>query len=82
MRRSIDDDTAVAPPSGDDVQSVSWSVAIGVDYDDAEPRVIITVEPIGAPGTGVAAHVSPGAARRLRTALRDALREIGEPTGD
>ena len=82
MRRSIDDDpTTPAPPTGDDADAdaMSWAVAISDDYDDAEPRVIVTVEPVGAPGTGSIAHLPPGSVRRLRDALRDALREIGEP---
>jgi len=84
MRRSIDDypfDPADEPPGldDDDHQQVSWAVAISDDYDDAEPRVVLTVEEIGAPGAGLIAHLPPTIARRLRVALRDALREIGEP---
>ena len=83
MRRSIDD---LQPSSGDlpadDVTPVSWAVAISDDYDDAEPRVVLTVEAVGRAGEGLVAHLSPAAARRLRTALRDALREIGESAAD
>ena len=82
MRRSIDDHpmTADEVPPGEDgeFQQVSWAVAISDDYDDAEPRVVLTVEEVGRAGAGLIAHLSPRIARRLRVALRDALREIGE----
>lgn len=82
MRRSIDDQplTLAELPTGlDDVAEVSWAVAVCDDYDDANPRVVLTVEPIGRAGEGLAAHLSPDHARRLVRALTDALREIGEP---
>jgi hypothetical protein len=82
MRRSIDDhpaDPADVPPGLDgELTPVSWAVAISDDYDDAEPRVVLTVEEVGRPGEGLVTHLSPVVARRLRAALRDALREIGE----
>jgi hypothetical protein len=84
MRRSIDDYPLTAadlPPGDDDITAVSWAVAISDDYDDAEPRVVLTVEEVGAPGTGLAAHLTPEHARRLRRALHDALREIGADPG-
>jgi hypothetical protein len=85
MRRSIDDyplTEADLPPGADDAMLVSWAVAISDDYDDSDPRVVVTVEEVGRPGTGLIAHLAPDHARRLRRALRDALREIGEPGGD
>ncbi len=84
MRRSIDDHPMSAddlPPGDEDAQRVSWAVAISDDYDDAEPRVVLTTELVGTPGEGLVAHLSPELARRLRVALRDALREIGEDPG-
>ena len=81
MRRSIDDypfSVADLPEGADDAMLVSWAVAICDDYDDAEPRVVLTVEEVGKPGEGLIAHLTPDHARRLRVALRDALREIGE----
>ena len=84
MRRSIDDYPLSAddlPPGDDDITPVSWSVAISDDYVDAEPRVVLTVEAVGAPGTGLVAHLAPEHARRLRRALHDALREIGADPG-
>ena len=85
MRRSIDDypfQLGDLPDGDDDAQQLSWAVAISDDYDDAEPRVVMTVEEVGATGEGMVAHLTPTMTRRLRLALRDALREIGEPPGD
>ncbi|MFM7685284.1 MAG: hypothetical protein ACKPDI_05075 [Actinomycetota bacterium] len=84
MRRSIDDYPFSAddlPDGADDAMKVSWAVAISDDYDDAEPRVVLTVEEVGAPGEGLVAHLHPDMVRRLRRALHDALREIGEDVG-
>jgi hypothetical protein len=85
MRRSIDDHpfTAEELPEGDDdeFQRVSWAVAISDDYEDAEPRIVLTMEEVGRPGTGLIAHLPPSVARRLRVAIRDGLREVGEDTG-
>jgi hypothetical protein len=84
MRRSIDDypfSQADLPEGADDAMLVSWAVAISDDYDDTEPRVVLTVEEVGRPGEGLIAHFSPDHARRLRVALRDALREIGQDPG-
>jgi hypothetical protein len=64
----------------DDPTPVAWTVAVSDDYDDAEPRVQLTVERIGEAGEGLVAHLSASNARRLRKALADALREVGEPT--
>jgi len=84
MRRSIDDHPFTAdelPPDDDDIQQLSWAVAISDDYEDAEPRVVLTVEEVGRPGAGLVAHLPAPVARRLRVALRDALKEIGEDPG-
>jgi hypothetical protein len=86
MRRSIDDypfDPADYPPhyEEDELTPISWGVAIADDYDDGEPRVVVTVEEVGRAGAGLVAHLNPTIARRLRVALRDALREIGEDGG-
>ena len=86
MRRSIDDhpfDPAEDPVVADDpdLSATSWSVAIADDYEDGEPRVVLTVEEVGHHGTGFASHLGPPQARRLRVALLDALREIGEDPG-
>ncbi|HSB87657.1 MAG TPA: hypothetical protein VLD86_15205 [Ilumatobacteraceae bacterium] len=69
------------PPGTDAAMRVSWAVAISDDYDDVEPRVVLTVEEVGHAGAGLVAHMSPDQVRRLRVALRDALREIGQEPG-
>jgi hypothetical protein len=79
MRRSIDDypfDPSDLPDDPD-LQQLSWAVGISDDYDDAEPRVVLTLEHIGSPGEGFVMHLTPHLARRLRAALHDGLREIG-----
>lgn len=84
MRRSIDDQPiseADLPPGADDATPVSWAVAVCDDYDDATPRVVLTVEDLGQPGTGLVVHLAADSARRLRGALADALRESGEEPG-
>ncbi|NBR00970.1 MAG: hypothetical protein EBS48_07465 [Actinobacteria bacterium] len=80
MRRSIDvvQLDLSEHPGGLDDAPVAWTVAVCDDYDDAEPRVQLTVEPLGGAGEGLVAHLSAANARRLRTALADALKEIGE----
>ena len=84
MRRSIDDYPFAAndiPDGADDATRISWAVAISDDYDDAEPRVVLTVEEVGKPGEGMVGHLTPDMVRRMRAALHDALREIGEDPG-
>ena len=84
MRRSIDDQPITEselPPGAEDALPVSWTIAICDDYDDATPRVVLTVEDLGRPGTGLVAHLSADSARRLRGAINDALREVGEDVG-
>ena len=84
MRRSIDDhpfDPSEQPPGDDDLARLSWAVAIADDYEDGEPRVVLTMEEVGRAGTGLAAHLTPAMARRVRIALRDALREVGADPG-
>lgn len=85
MRRSIDDYPFTEddlPEGSEDATRMSWAVAVSDDYDDAEPRVVLTVEEVGHPGAGLVGHLTPDMARRLRVALRDALREIGESPGE
>ena len=85
MRRSIDDypfDAADYPPDYDEeLTPISWAVGISDDYADGEPRVILTFEEVGRAGQGLVGHLSPDIARRLRSAIRDALVEIGHEPG-
>lgn len=70
-------------PIGDeDAKLISWGVAVSDDYDDAEPRIVLTIDEIGHAGEGIIGHFTPNMARRLRKALFDGLREIGEEAGD
>lgn len=85
MRRSIDDHPFAAedlPPEDEDAVRLSWAVAVSDDYEDAEPRLVLTVEEVGRAGAGMVFHMLPAHARRLRAALRDGLREIGAEPGD
>jgi hypothetical protein len=62
---------------------VTWIVAALDDCDECgDPRVELTVEEAGKHGAGIVAHLAPDSARRLRTALALALREMGEAPGD
>ena len=86
MRRSIDDDQIPVPPVHPDdaaeMSPVNWAVSICDDYEDAGLRVQLLVEEVGAPGTGMVAHLDPAQARRLRLALRSALKELGQDVGN
>jgi hypothetical protein len=80
MRRSIHDARDDHPSGDEERPPVSWAVALSDDCEgcgEGEARVVLTLEEIGRPGTGVVAHLAPATARRLRTAIGDALREIG-----
>jgi hypothetical protein len=80
VRRSIDDARDDHPDGDEERPPVSWAVALSDDCEgcgEGEPRVVLTLEEIGRPGTGVVAHLAPATAQKLRTALGDALREIG-----
>jgi hypothetical protein len=81
VRRSIDEGLG-DEGAGDEVTHCSWAVALTDDYDDTEPRVVVTLEEVGRRGQGLAVHLQPDGARRLRTALRLALGEAGEPAGE
>lgn len=85
MRRSIDDDQIPVPPvdpeDAAEMVPLNWAVNICDDYDDAGLRVQLVVEEVGAAGTGLVAHLDPDQARRLRLALRSALKELGQDVG-
>jgi hypothetical protein len=83
MRRSIDD-AIDAHPAGDDDDKVpsSWMVQLLDDCEACDDiRVSLTLEDVGRAGYGVVAHLDAPGARRLRGALADALREVGEDPG-
>ena len=79
MKKSID--FALDDHPGDDEERTvtAWAVAAVDDCDGcADLRIELTLEEKGRAGTGVAAHLAPSSARRLRAALAAALGEIGE----
>jgi hypothetical protein len=84
MRRSIDDAIDDHPEGDDERPPVSWAVALSDDCEhcgDGELRVVLTVEEAGRAGLGLAAHLAPPTARRLRAAIAAGLREFGEDPG-
>lgn len=78
MKKSIDDAFDDHPADAERPRT-SWAVRITDDCEDCQDiRVELTVEEDGRRGTGLVAHLDPASARRLRAALTDALREVGE----
>lgn len=70
------------PANDPERPQVAWAVALVDDCEEcADPRVALTMEDVGDPGTGLTAHLAPVTARRLRATLATALRELGEPAG-
>jgi len=82
VKKSIDFSFDDHPTGDEERPRVAWAVAV---LDDCEGcgdlRVELMMEDEGASGTGVTGHLSPATARRLRSALGVALREIGEDAG-
>jgi hypothetical protein len=82
VKKSIDFAVDDHPEDDEDRPPAAWSVAV---LDDCEPcggiRIELTLEDVGRSGQGVVAHLAPPSARRLRTALATALREVGEEAG-
>ena len=68
-------------PAGDPERAqAAWAVAAMDDCDECgDLRSELSLEEAGKPGAGTVAHLSPATARRLRSALGHALRELGEP---
>jgi hypothetical protein len=82
VRRSIDDHTDDHPPGDDERLPASWAVGISDDCEGCDDlRVVLTLEEVGRAGYGIVAHLAPDTARRLRAAVADALKEIGELPG-
>jgi hypothetical protein len=58
----------------------AWAVAIMDDCPDCtDLRVELTLEDVGRAGYGQVAHFSVESVRRLRTALTQALKDLGQP---
>ena len=70
-------------PAGDPERAqLAWAVAALDDCDECgDPRVEVTLEEAGRPGSGLVGHFAPDTVRRLRAALALALRELGEQPG-
>lgn len=82
MRKSIDDQVDAHPTDDEERPPTSWAVMAADDCDACgDVRVVLTLEETGRAGLGLVAHLSPDGARRLRQALADALKELGEPAG-
>ena len=82
VKQSIDFGFDDHPGDDEDKPRVAWVVAVVDDCDGCgDLRVEVTVEDEGAHGTGLTAHLSAATARRMRTALAAALREVGEDPG-
>jgi len=79
VRRSIDHGFDDHPGDDEDRPTAAWAVALAEDCDAcADARVVVTVEERGRAGSGLALHLAPATARRLRVAIADALKEMGE----
>jgi len=79
MKKSIDHGLDDHPPDGE-CPPGAWVLAIADDCDECQDlRVELTVEEVGHGGARVIAHLAPDTARRLRAALANALRQLGEP---
>jgi hypothetical protein len=80
VKKSIDFHFDDHPADDEEKPRVAWAVAVVDDCEGCDDlRVELTLEDEGANATGVTAHLAPDTARRLRTALAAALREVGEP---
>lgn len=70
------------PADDPDRAPLSWAVAALDDCDECgDLRIELTFEETGRPGTGLVGHLAPASARQLRSALRIALKDIGEDPG-
>ncbi len=83
MKKLLDYGRDDHPADDPERAQVAWSVVAMDDCEPcADPRVALTVEEVGRPGTGLAAHLSPLTAKAVVRALTAALREIGETVGE
>jgi hypothetical protein len=82
VRRSIDDHLDDHPAGDDERLPASWAIGISDDCEACgDIRIVMTLEEAGRAGYGVIAHLAPETARRLRVAIADALKEVGEDPG-
>lgn len=82
MKKSIDFALDDHPDDDEERARAAWAVAVVDDCDGCDDiRVELTLEEEGQSAMGVTAHMAPSTARRLRTALAVALKEVGEDPG-
>jgi len=82
MKKLIEYGTDDHPADDPERVQINWIVNVLDDCDECEdPRIEMTFEEAGSPGSGLVGHFSPDTVRRLRATLANALREIGEDPG-
>jgi hypothetical protein len=82
MKKLIEYGTDDHPVDDPERVQINWIINVLDDCDECgDPRIEMTFEEAGAPGTGLVGHFSPDTVRRLRATLANALREIGEDPG-
>jgi hypothetical protein len=80
--RKFIDEWADDHPGDEDKATVNWVVAVSDDCDGCnDTRVVMTFEERDRKGEGLTAHLGADGARRLRAAVANALRELGEEAG-
>ena len=80
MKKLADHGRDDHPADDPERAQLSWAVAALDDCEECgDPRVELMVEEVGRSGVGFVGYLAPGTARRLRAALKAALKEIGEP---
>jgi hypothetical protein len=83
MRKLADYGRDDHPADDPERAQLAWTVALLDDCEECDGlRVELTVEEVGRPGAGLVGHLAPATARRLRSALARALREMGEPADE
>ena len=83
MKKLLDYGRDDHPADDPERAQVAWSVIAVDDCEHcADLRVELTVEEVGRPGTGLAAHLSPLTAKAVVRALTAALREMGESVAE
>ena len=80
MKKQIDYGRDDHPEGDPEREQEAWAVAILDDCEECDDlRIELTVEEVGRPGYGQVAHLSVATARRIRAALAQALKELGQP---
>jgi hypothetical protein len=79
MKKQIDYGRDDHPEDDPERQQQAWAIAILDDCDECgDLRVELTVEEVGRAGYGQVAHLSIETTRRIRAALANALKELGQ----